>query len=908
MPPQQGEVSLLTLFADVHYYFSPPSYKPPHHRFDKGSYVYLYHNPMQQRGRIEVANHAGTLEQDAFAGHLDTIKIEQTFKHPCLFTLTVDSFRSQNGSAGASPQQDLSQWHLPVPDPNNNGKYMYKIHTLDIYFWTVDDSNLFLDSLRRVAQPHQLHIVSNTQHTPTPSEHKNDLMNPVVAKLEKAAISHSSRSPSISTTQSYPGPPAAPAPTASPPKDADYTPLAYNPAAPAAPEPIAHREKTPPPPDAADGTGLSTVAMHDQAHAQQYGNPLQTSFAPQSTSQPYMPGPPSRTSTFSGPPAPGIQRTNTTGSIPPPPQSPPAFAPPPAGPPPGQYDAQGTPQPGIQRQSTLPTQQYATYANSPGIPPAVQTPGAPGQSPMPSPTYTPQPYQPLASPPPGGYTQFQYGSTAQQANTGADSAAMHQQLYRPTEHEASTKDHANAQAPVRQSGLGKRADQVEKGARRIGSCEKDGTRRRVIQERTDVVTRANSAGRRAGEEDEQEPEVALGVIFFILLVTYALTLRMRRGAKPKSRSQDKLPSLFSWKNWRKRPRRNDYSTSLQDNELDGNGGGGDREMSGSAVEDPERQNSNSIEAGGVDRNTSVRSVMTLPAYSPAVRENERVLAREGERGGIDIVVEYPETHEEEEARRDGEMESLYQIRLARRQEAREREERRQARRDARARGDIQALAEIRRRAEQAAEESVSQMLIAEHQGANRERRVSAVQYSDLGVARHDGTRLRANSSESDNRPLLDSAASISGQSGRSRAFSNNTLNTHYRNPSASSMMSVSSRASEEFDFPDATHTRSNDTNDDFEVVSLTNTRSRSRSASRGATPVPLPSIDIPREEAPAYEDPPNYESPVATRAPQLPTPATTTAPQLPTLERLPSIRITEEPTPVNERPQNPPPR
>jgi hypothetical protein len=369
---------------------------------------------------------------------------------------------------------------------------------------------------------------------------------------------------------------------------------------------------------------------------------------------------------------------------------------------------------------------------------------------------------------------------------------------------------------------------------------------------------------------------------------------MRHGGKRPSKSpQDKLPSLFSWKNWGKRPRRNDYSTSLQENELNENGGGTgrDRGMSGSLEPDAERQNSNAIEAG-VDRHTSVRSVMTLPAYSHAVRENERVLAREGERAGVDIVVEYPETHEEEEARRDGEMESLYQIRLARRAEAREREERREARRDARARGDHQALAEIRRRAEQAAEASVSQMLIAEHQGiTGRDRRVSSVQYGDLGVARHDGTRLRANSSESDNRPLLDSAASFSGQSGRSRALSNNTLSTHYRNPSASSMRSVSSRASDDFEFPEAIHTRSNDINDEFEVVSLSHNRSRSRSASRGTTPAHMPSIDIPREDAPAYEDPPNYESPVTTRAPRLPT-----------LERLPSIQITEDPTPADGQP------
>jgi hypothetical protein len=201
---------------------------------------------------------------------------------------------------------------------------------------------------------------------------------------------------------------------------------------------------------------------------------------------------------------------------------------------------------------------------------------------------------------------------------------------------------------------------------------------------------------------------------------------------------------------------------------------------------------------------------------------------------------------------------------------------------------MEALAQIRRRAEQAAEESVSQVLIAEHQTANRERRVSSVQYGDLGVARHDGTRLRANSTESDNRPLLDSAASISGQSGRSRALSSNTLQTHNRGPSASSI--VSSRASDEFEFPDTARSGSNDT-DDFEVVSLSHPRSRS--VSRVTTPIPTPSVEIPREDAPAYEDPPDYQSPVRTRAPQLP--------QLPQLERLPSIQVTEEPTPADGR-------
>jgi hypothetical protein len=261
-----------------------------------------------------------------------------------------------------------------------------------------------------------------------------------------------------------------------------------------------------------------------------------------------------------------------------------------------------------------------------------------------------------------------------------------------------------------------------------------------------------------------------------------------------------------------------------------------------------------------------------------------VLAREGERAGVDTVVELPETLDEEERQREEEMESLYQIRLARRIEATDREARRQARREARARGDVQALADIRRRAEEAADLSVSQMLIAEHQARNRsrEQRVSAVAYGDLGVARHDGTRLRANSSESDNRPLLDSAASFSGQS-RGR-------DAHARGLSVTSLaQSVDSHASDDYDFADASRSNSHSTgpnSEGFEVVPLNPERSHSGSGG--------PSPEIPREDAPAYEDPPNYESPINTRAPQLP------ALNL-DLERLPSIQVTTEPTPVEGR-------
>jgi hypothetical protein len=55
-------------FADIHYYFAAPTPKPLLHRFDKSSYLYLYHNGTQRKTRIEVANNPGTPDQDAFNG------------------------------------------------------------------------------------------------------------------------------------------------------------------------------------------------------------------------------------------------------------------------------------------------------------------------------------------------------------------------------------------------------------------------------------------------------------------------------------------------------------------------------------------------------------------------------------------------------------------------------------------------------------------------------------------------------------------------------------------------------------------------------------------------------------------------------------------------------------------------
>ena len=327
--------------------------------------------------------------------------------------------------------------------------------------------------------------------------------------------------------------------------------------------------------------------------------------------------------------------------------------------------------------------------------------------------------------------------------------------------------------------------------------------------------------------------------------------------------------------------------------------------------------------GDVERHTSVRSILTLPAYSKSVRENERILGREGERDGVDVVIEAPETEEMEEDRREEEMESLYQIRVQRRQEVADREQRRRERREARERGDFVTLNRLRQESRLRAEErnvTDAAAMIAEHQSRSRERRVSSVSYGDLGVARHDGSRVRANSQES-NRALLSDAASIGGASMRPYT-TRDSLSVHHRDLSGS-VLSVSDDGSDFEVQPPFGRAGS-----DFEVVNLHQTHSRN--ASRNLTPVgtrsrassastngPLP-IDTSHaasgdlgQEPPSYsatggfEDAPPYTSPIRARAseaqqrPQLHERAFSAsgAPLLPGIERLPSISIAN-PTPI----------
>lgn len=192
----------------------------------------------------------------------------------------------------------------------------------------------------------------------------------------------------------------------------------------------------------------------------------------------------------------------------------------------------------------------------------------------------------------------------------------------------------------------------------------------------------------------------------------------------------------------------------------------------------------------VDRHTSVRSIMTLPAYRTKANENEQVIGREGERDGVDVVVEYPSA-EDMESMRDEEMETLFQIRMARRRERAEREERRRLADEARARGDAAALMDLaaRRRAAHANNEVEGLRDAYGQIKDKRQRAVSSVSYHELGVAQLNGTRVRANSQESEGVGLLSDAASIA------LSMRSPSAQSHRRDRSASSVLSLDS------DFP-----------------------------------------------------------------------------------------------------------
>ncbi|PHH92477.1 hypothetical protein CDD83_7225 [Cordyceps sp. RAO-2017] len=274
MAARPGEENVATLFGDIHYFYGPPDTRPRHHRFDEGSYVYLFENAGERRCRLEIANHAGTEDQDAFFGYLDQTFMRYSCKHHCMVSLTV------------AASVDMSEWHLPTYDPRNENKYHYKLHSLDIYFWTQQDALQFVNGVRRVLPPAQVEVLDEPAPPP-----QSTSMSSVVQQLERAAISDPQcglgPSPAASQGAAHQdavgtAPPGASAaglpPPPPPPPQGNFAPMAYNPAAPAAPEAIRHRDKTPPPDD-------------DPL------NPLAVAVAHDYQKQPFTPGlpPPSQT-------------------------------------------------------------------------------------------------------------------------------------------------------------------------------------------------------------------------------------------------------------------------------------------------------------------------------------------------------------------------------------------------------------------------------------------------------------------------------------------------------------------------------------------------------------------------------------------------------------------------------------
>jgi hypothetical protein len=421
----------------------------------------------------------------------DSAHIQYSYKHSTLVTLTIDG--ANRGSLG-SPPADGQEWHLPTFDPRNENKYMYKLHTVDIYFWVKEDALQFLNGVRRVL-PQQQITIQDEPVAPPPHQHD---MSAVVQKLENVAITdpsyqqgqtRNSQTTSVpatisrSSTGTFPGPPVQQISRSStttfsgPPISAtpqsveapNFKPMAYNPAAPAAPEVIQHREKTPPPEDGA-GNPLVAAATSDQG--QTYSNSYQHSagFSGPPTSQQahYFPGPPAASappqfnqplpsaglqSQFGQPPLPsaGLQSPYaqhfqhsfaappTVATAPNPYPQPPSAVPSavPAAPAPPPYQQQSPP-PNAQHVPV--TQQFAQHPGSTGLSsPGLMSPGI--YSPMGASFPTSQASavaSPPASAPPGGFSTYNYQHMSNTEPQATD-YSIHQQVYRPTENEAAPK-------------------------------------------------------------------------------------------------------------------------------------------------------------------------------------------------------------------------------------------------------------------------------------------------------------------------------------------------------------------------------------------------------------------------------------------------------------------------------------
>ncbi|EXJ65297.1 hypothetical protein A1O7_01638 [Cladophialophora yegresii CBS 114405] len=513
MPPFPGEETLATVYADLHSYFTAPSPRPALHRFDKASYFYIYYNSTRQTSRVEAAINAGTPDQTAFNGFLDNVKVIHCHRFPTRVTLLVDGDTTNTSPTSPRTARDPDEWRLASSDPRDPGTSKYKIHTIDIYLWNQDDSKLVLDIFKRLLRRNQLDIGGVEEELP-----HHDMVSPVVQNLENVAISdppykdwqyeHASgplhkpvQSPSpaaVANRLSATGQAPSISPASAAAKHApvnDYTPLAYNPAAPAAPEPIAHREDTPPPVDAADGTGLTAAARHDNPyalpqHPQTFGGPpivapgayghygsppppSAPSFGPHATTSPAPSFGPQAAATVP-PPSFGSHASSTPLQSSPQTSVSTNFAPPPT-------SAAGS---DSSRHPSTAAQTYVPHGQDPnshifGQPP-VQTPGTQFYQ-----SINDQPHKPLqhvqpqypdylaagqapapAAPPLGGYSTYNYGQAQPPQPAATGGYDIHNQVYRPTESEHHTHHHSSK--PSRSSNSQRKPTHTEKIEKGIG--------------------------------------------------------------------------------------------------------------------------------------------------------------------------------------------------------------------------------------------------------------------------------------------------------------------------------------------------------------------------------------------------------------------------------------------------------
>ncbi|KAK3355983.1 hypothetical protein B0H65DRAFT_453729 [Neurospora tetraspora] len=421
MAAREGEENVGTFFGDIHYFYGPPTNNPPHHRFDKGSYVYLFEDANYGRARLEVANQPGREDQDAFDGYLDRTHLEYDYNHTCLVTLTVGEVDGHE------------EWHLPTYDPHNQAKYHYKLHSLDIYFHNQQDALQFVNGIRRVLPPHQCDV----HNEPGPPPRHDTEVSAVVQQLERAAIGDHgtppttlSQPPQVGGIPSFSPPPMSAVSASynhSTPSPQAFVPMAYNPAAPPAAEPVRYREKTPPPEDAAV-------------------NPLHQTLAYDATT-PFSPGlpPPSGRGPLSpGIPPPNLQHPPGAPTFAAPPQhsvTSPGFAPQGFGALGGGYPtglSQPPVHPGVQRSITMPAGLPSPGLASPGFaspygqgypaqPASVAAVGGYGAVP-PTPTPPGAGYGAAPSPIP---PSMQQGAGYGQNVAGQSEYSVHHQLYVP---------------------------------------------------------------------------------------------------------------------------------------------------------------------------------------------------------------------------------------------------------------------------------------------------------------------------------------------------------------------------------------------------------------------------------------------------------------------------------------------